>query len=89
MKNLISSSKLYMITLGICAMAKKVNSKHMKNILENFNQFEEFKIIVFSEDLIFKTEIENWPIVDSLIIFFSDGFPYNKGLKYIKRACGL
>ena len=64
-------------------MAKKVNSKHMKNILDNFKQFEEFKIIIFTEDIIFKTEIENWPIVDSLIIFFSDGFPYNKGLKYI------
>ena len=64
-------------------MAKKVNSKHMKNILDNFKQFEEFKIVIFTEEIIFKTEIENWPIVDSLIIFFSDGFPYNKGLKYI------
>jgi len=71
------------IKLGICAMAKKVNSTHMKNILDNFNQFEEFRVIIFSEDIIFKTEIENWPIVDALIIFFSDGFPYSKGLKYI------
>ena len=64
-------------------MAKKVNSIPMKNILDNFRQFEEFKIIIFKEEMIFKTEIENWPIVDALIIFFSDGFPYNKGLKYI------
>ena len=64
-------------------MGKKINSTHMKNILDNFSQFEEFRIITFSEDIIFKTAIENWPIVDALIIFFSDGFPYNKALKYI------
>ena len=64
-------------------MPKKVNSKHMKNILDNFQTYEDFKIIIFTEDIIFKTEIEKWPIVDALIIFYSDGFPYNKGLKYI------
>ena len=64
-------------------MPKKINSTHMKNILENFQTFEEFKIIIFTEDIIFKTEIERWPTVDALIIFYSDGFPYNKGLKYI------
>ena len=72
-----------LIRLGICAMPKKVNSKHMKNILDNFQTYEDFKIIIFTEDIIFKTEIEKWPIVDALIIFYSDGFPYNKGLKYI------
>ena len=72
-----------LIKLGICAMPKKVNSTHMKNILDNFQSFEEFKIIIFTEDIIFKNEIEKWPIVDALIIFYSDGFPYNKGLKYI------
>ena len=78
-----SFEKIKIIKLGICAMPKKVNSKHMKNILDNFEKFEEFKIIIFTEDIIFKQEIENWPIVDSLIIFFSDGFPYTKSLKYI------
>ena len=75
--------KINIIKLGICAMAKKVNSTPMKNILENLKLYEEFKIVIFSEDIIFKTDIENWPIVDALVIFFSDGFPYNKGLKYI------
>ena len=72
-----------LIKLGICAMPKKINSTHMRNILDNFQRFEEFNLIIFTEDIIFKTEIEKWPIVDALIIFYSDGFPYNKGLKYI------
>ena len=64
-------------------MPKKVKSTHMKSILENFQKYEEFKIIIFTEEIIFRLEIDKWPIVDALIIFYSDGFPYNKGLKYI------
>jgi inositol hexakisphosphate/diphosphoinositol-pentakisphosphate kinase len=72
-----------LITLGICAMPRKINNPHMKSILENFQRFEEFKIIIFTEEIIFKYEIEKWPLVDALIIFYSDGFPYNRALKYI------
>ena len=76
-------SLLKLIKLGICAMPRKINNPHMKNILENLQRFEELKIIIFTEEILFKTEIEEWPIVDALIIFYSDGFPYNKALKYI------
>ena len=71
-------------TLGICAMSKKVNSKHMQKILKNIKKFDEFKLVYFSEDLIFGEEIENWPIVESMIVFFSTGFPFYKVLDYIK-----
>ena len=70
-------------TLGICAMSKKVNTKHMQKILKNLKKFEEFKLVYFNEDLIFDTDIENWPIVESMIVFFSTGFPFNKVLEYI------
>jgi hypothetical protein len=46
------------ITLGICAMEKKINSRHMQNILIGLEAFEEFKIIVFSEDIIFNKDVE-------------------------------
>ena len=71
------------IKLGICAMEKKVYSKHMQNILNGIRQFTEITIIIFDESIIFGKSIEEWPIVEALIIFFSDGFPYNKGLQYI------
>ena len=70
-------------TLGICAMPKKVNTKHMQKILKNLKKFEEFKLVYFNENLIFEEEIENWPIVESMIVFFSTGFPFNKVLEYI------
>ena len=71
-------------TLGICAMPKKVNSKHMQKILKNIKKFEEFELVYFTEEIIFCEEIENWPIVESMIVFFSTGFPFNKVLDYIK-----
>ena len=79
----ISEKKIKLIKLGICAMPRKINNPHMKNILENIQHLEEFEIVIFTEEIIFNKEIDSWPIVDALIIFYSDGFPYNKALKYI------
>ena len=57
------------IKLGICAMEKKVYSKHMQNILNGIRQFTEITIIIFDESIIFGKSIEEWPIVEALIIF--------------------
>lgn len=72
------------VSLGICAMEKKVKSKQMQSILNEISKFEEFKIIIFDKQVIFDYPIEEWPIVDSLIIFFSNGFPFSKGLEYVR-----
>ena len=44
--------------LGICAMPKKVNSKHMQKILKNIKKFDEFKLVYFSEDLFLKEKLK-------------------------------
>ena len=75
--------KLNKHTLGICAMKKKIHSPHMQQILEFISSFNDFELIEFTEELIFNEEVENWPIVESMIVFFSTGFPYSKVLKYI------
>ena len=72
------------ITLGICAMEKKVKSKHMQQILENLKSFGEFELVDYPESLIFNESIEKWPVCQSMIVFFSNGFPYNKVLEFIK-----
>jgi inositol hexakisphosphate/diphosphoinositol-pentakisphosphate kinase len=64
-------------------MAKKIESTHMQNILKGIIKYNLIEIVIFTEDIIFNKEIENWPIVDALIIFFSYGFPYKKGQKYV------
>ncbi len=72
------------IKLGICAMEKKVKSKHMQNILKGLEAFDEFDLIIFDQETIFNKKYEEWPNVHSMIIFFSNGFPYSKALKYLE-----
>ncbi|XP_011640211.1 inositol hexakisphosphate and diphosphoinositol-pentakisphosphate kinase 2 isoform X8 [Pogonomyrmex barbatus] len=70
------------VLVGICAMAKKSQSKPMKEILTRLEEFEYIKIVVFPEEVILKEPVENWPIVDCLISFHSKGFPLDKAINY-------
>lgn len=42
------------VLVGICAMAKKSQSKPMKEILTRLEEFEYIKIVVFPEEVILK-----------------------------------
>ncbi|CAL7933410.1 unnamed protein product [Xylocopa violacea] len=70
------------VLVGVCAMAKKSQSKPMKEILTRLEEFEYIKIIVFPEEVILKESVEDWPIVDCLISFHSKGFPLDKAINY-------
>ncbi|XP_076240557.1 inositol hexakisphosphate and diphosphoinositol-pentakisphosphate kinase isoform X8 [Calliopsis andreniformis] len=70
------------VLVGVCAMAKKSQSKPMKEILTRLEEFEYLKIIVFPEKVILKESVEDWPIVDCLISFHSKGFPLDKAINY-------
>ncbi|XP_011700094.1 PREDICTED: inositol hexakisphosphate and diphosphoinositol-pentakisphosphate kinase 2 isoform X4 [Wasmannia auropunctata] len=70
------------VLVGICAMAKKSQSKPMKEILTRLEEFEYIKIVVFPEEVILKEPVEDWPIVDCLISFHSKGFPLDKAISY-------
>lgn len=52
------------VVVGVCAMAKKSQSKPMKEILTRLEEFEFLKIIVFPEEVILKVgrlvKIENY-----------------------------
>lgn len=41
-----------MVIVGVCAMAKKSQSKPMKEILTRLQEFEYIKVTVFPEDVI-------------------------------------
>lgn len=47
-----SSSSGKQVIVGVCAMAKKSQSKPMKEILMRLQEFEFIKMIVFTEEII-------------------------------------
>lgn len=49
-----SSNSGKQVLVGICAMAKKTQSKPMKEILTRLREFEYIRMVVFEEDVILK-----------------------------------
>ncbi|XP_049954851.1 inositol hexakisphosphate and diphosphoinositol-pentakisphosphate kinase 2 isoform X3 [Schistocerca serialis cubense] len=70
------------VVVGVCAMAKKSQSKPMKEILTRLEEFEFIKIVIIPEEIILKTSVELWPKCDCLISFHSKGFPLDKAIQY-------
>jgi inositol hexakisphosphate/diphosphoinositol-pentakisphosphate kinase len=66
------------LLLGICVMDKKARAKPMTRLLEIIHSYAEFEIVHFGNECILQQPIEQWPIVDVLIAFYSDGFPLAK-----------
>ena len=71
------------IRVGICAMDKKAQSKPMREILKRFPA-ELFESVFFGDNCILNQPIEEWPVVEVLIAFYSHHFPTEKALEYVK-----
>lgn len=66
------------IRLGICAMNKKARSKPMANILSRLDP-KLFRVVFFGDDVIVNQPVEDWPVCDVLIAFYSTGKDINHG----------
>ena len=72
------------IIVGICSMDKKAKSSSMLKITELLYAYGEFEIIFFGDKMILFENILNWPVVDCLIAFYSDKYPLQKVIDYVR-----
>ena len=73
------------ISIGICAMAKKTQSRSMLSIITRFESLRNFKVIVFEENMILNEPVENWPYCQAFLSWFSKGFPLEKAGEYVLK----
>lgn len=56
----------------------------MQSILSRLQHYDHVKIVVFSDHTILNDPVDQWPLCDCLLAFFSKGFPLQKATDYVK-----
>lgn len=69
------------IRLGICAMDKKARSKPMGEILSRLDE-KLFRVVFFGDKIIQNEHVEDWPICDVLIAFYSAGEEISRSISF-------
>lgn len=64
-------------------MDKKARSKQMRAIVERLERFGEFRAVVFGDEALLNQPVEEWPRVQALLSWHSEGFPLAKAAAYV------
>ena len=55
----------------------------MRAIIQRLIQYGEFEVIAFGDETILHKQVEDWPIVQCLLSWHSEGFPLLKAKEYV------
>lgn len=55
----------------------------MNQITTRLMAYGEFEVFTFGDEVLLNTPVEEWPVCDYLLSWFSDGFPLDKAQAYI------
>lgn len=72
------------VTIGICAMDKKAQSKPMQDIRKRLLSYGDFDIASFGNETLLDKDITEWPVFDAVLCWYSDGFPLEKAQRYME-----
>lgn len=64
-------------------MDKKARSKQMNAIVERLLRFGQFEVVIFGDDTILNSPVEDWPVCQCLLSWHSEGFPLKKAQDYV------
>ena len=67
-----------------CSPPLQTLAPPMQSILSRLQHYDHIKIVVFSDHTILHDLVEDWPVCDCLLAFFSEGFPLKKAVDYVK-----
>ncbi|KIW71690.1 hypothetical protein PV04_03825 [Phialophora macrospora] len=71
-------------TVGICALDVKARSRQSRQLLTRLLSPGELEVVVFGDKVILENDVEDWPLCDFFLAWYSDGFPVEKAIAYTR-----
>ena len=73
----------FAVIFPLSEQSAQATSKQMNQITTRLMAYGEFEVFTFGDECLLNQPVEEWPVCDYLLSWFSDGFPLDKAQAYI------
>ena len=73
----------FAVIFSLSEQSAQATSKQMNQITTRLMAYGEFEVFTFGDECLLNQPVEEWPVCDYLLSWFSDGFPLDKAQAYI------